>query len=433
MANVKVIDTKKELPKSIKVAAYARVSSDKDSMLHSLSSQVSYFSKLIQANDSWVYVGVYSDEAKTGTKDTRAAFQRMIQDAKEGRIDIIITKSVSRFARNTLTLLETVRMLKEIGVDVYFQEQNIHTNSNEGEFLLSILASYAQEESRSCSENTLWRVRKNFEEGKLYGGNDSWGYKIVDGKLTLVPEEAKLVKRIFELYIAGNGDAKIAQILNDDNIKSRKGKLWTKATIRGILTNPNYTGDLVLQKTYRENFLTKKTLINNGEQDKFYIENDHEPIISKETYYAALELRRKRVEFFKLDNYKVIRYPLSGLVKCGICGKNYSHKKTKYRDKWSCNTFQNEGKIACASKSIPDSELTRITLEVLGINELDIDAIKSKLECIEVYPDNRLFFNFKDGTSIERKWNDLSRKDSWTDEMKKEARRKAMANNRREQ
>lgn len=184
MAEVKIIETKKELPKSIKVAAYARVSSDKDSMLHSLSNQVSYFSKLIQENDNWVYVGVYSDEAKTGTKDNRVAFQRMIQDAKDGKIDVIITKSVSRFARNTLTLLETVRMLKDIGVDVYFQEQNIHSNSNEGEFLLSILASYAQEESRSCSENTLWRVRKNFEEGKLYGGRDCWGYKIVDGKLT---------------------------------------------------------------------------------------------------------------------------------------------------------------------------------------------------------------------------------------------------------
>lgn len=305
MANVKIIETKKELPKSVKVAAYARVSSDKDSMLHSLSNQVSYFSKLIQENDNWIYVGVYSDEAKTGTKDNRVAFQKMIQDAKDGKIDIIITKSVSRFARNTLTLLETVRMLKEIGVDVYFQEQNIHTNSNEGEFLLSILASYAQEESRSCSENTLWRVRKNFEEGKLYGGRDCWGYQIENGKLTIVPEEAKLVKRIFELYIAGNGDTKICKILNNEGIKSREGGLWIKGSIRWILTNPNYTGDLVLQKTYTENHITKRSKINKGEKQKYINENAHEPIIDKVTFELAQKIRKAR-STLRLKNHRII-------------------------------------------------------------------------------------------------------------------------------
>ena len=141
----------------------------------------------------------------------------------------------------------------------------------------------------------------------------------------------------------------------------------------------------------------------------------------------------KRVEFFKLDNYKVTRYPLSGFVKCGICGKGYSHKKTRYREKWSCNTFQNEGKNSCSSKSIPDSELTRITIEVLGIDELNVEAIKRKLLCIEVFPDNRLIYHLKGEIDVERKWNDLSRKDSWTDEMKEEARRKANDIYRKEQ
>lgn len=427
------IEALPQLKRKLRVAAYARVSSSKDAMLHSLSAQVSYYNKYISSNEDWQFVGVYADEGISGTKDKRDDFQRMIQDCREGKIDLIITKAISRFARNTVTMLEVIRELKAINVDVYFEEQNLHTLSGDGEMVLTFLASFAQEEARSVSENQKWRIRKDFEQGLIWGGSMTYGYRVVDKKLVLVPEEAEVVKEIFDLYINGLGFQLIARRLNEEGIPPMFSSKWNKATIQQIVANINYTGDLILQKTYRENFLTKKTLINNGEQDKFYIENDHEPIISKETYYAALELRRKRVEFFKLDNYKVIRYPLSGLVKCGICGKNYSHKKTKYRDKWSCNTFQNEGKIACASKSIPDSELTRITLEVLGINELDIDAIKSKLECIEVYPDNRLFFNFKDGTSIERKWNDLSRKDSWTDEMKKEARRKAMANNRREQ
>lgn len=421
MANVKVIDTKKELPKSIKIAAYARVSSDKDSMLHSLSSQVSYFSKLIQANDSWVYVGVYSDEAKTGTKDTRAAFQRLIQDAKEGRIDIIITKSVSRFARNTLTLLETVRMLKEIEVDVYFQEQNIHTNSNEGEFLLSILASYAQEESRSCSENTLWRVRKNFEEGKLYGGNDSWGYKIVDGKLILVPEEAKLVKRVFELYIAGNGDAKIAQILNDDNIKSRKGKLWTKATIRGILTNPNYTGDLVLQKTYRENHITKKSKINNGEKPKFINEKDHDAIIDETTFKTVQTLRKERLN---KGSKEAGHHYFSGLLVCEHCGKKYKFKNTKYHVKYECTTYNDLGKKYCPSKGVPEETLITIANEIMHTTIFDEEGFRKLVNYIVVKDNNILDFNFNDGTSKEIHWSDRSRRESWTPEMREIARQR---------
>ena len=153
-----------EVPKAIRVAAYARVSSGKDAMLHSLSAQVSYYSTLIQANSEWTYCGVYADEAKTGTKDSRENFQRMLTDCRNGKIDLVITKSISRFARNTVTLLETVRELKSLGVDVYFEEQNIHTLSADGEMMLTILASYAQEESLSASENQKWRIRKNFEQ-----------------------------------------------------------------------------------------------------------------------------------------------------------------------------------------------------------------------------------------------------------------------------
>lgn len=292
---------------------------------------------------------------------------------------------------------------------------------------------FAQEEAKSVSENQKWRIRKDFEQGLIWGGGISYGYRVVDKKLVLVPDEAKVVRKIFDLYLNGLGFQLIARKLNEEGISPMFAKKWNKATIQQIVANINYTGDLLLQKTYRENYLTKKTLKNNGELDQFFIEDDHEPIISKETYYEALELRRKRVEFFKLDNYKVTRYPLSGFVKCGICGKGYSHKKTRYREKWSCNTFQNEGKNACSSKSIPDSELTRIVLEVLGIDELKVEKIKRKLICIEVFPDNRLIFHLKGEIDVERKWNDISRKDSWTDEMKEEARRKAKDIYRKEQ
>lgn len=421
MANVKIIETKRELPKSIKVAAYARVSSDKDSMLHSLSNQVSYFSKLIQANDDWVYVGVFSDEARTGTKDNREAFQSMIQDAKDGKTDIIITKLVSRFARNTLTLLETVRMLKEIGVDVYFQEQNIHTNSNEGEFLLSILASYAQEESRSCSENTLWRVRKNFEEGKLYGGRDCCGYQIVNGKLTIVPEEAKLVKKIFELYIAGNGDTKICKILNNEGIKSREGGLWTKGSIRWILTNPNYTGDLVLQKTFTESYITKRSKINYGEKQKYINENANEPIIDKVTFKLAQKIRKAR---FTLRPQKTSLHYYSNMLICNYCGKRYKFKNTKYHVKYECSTYNDLGKKYCSSKAVPEEALIKIANTLMGTTEFNKEMFRKLVNYIIVKDNNILEFHFHDRITKEIHWIDRSRSESWTPEMREKARQR---------
>ena len=188
MEKIIKIDALPSLKKRKKVCAYARVSSGKDAMLHSLSTQVSHYSKLIQSNKEYEYAGVYADEAISGTKDNRAEFKRMIEDAKKGKIDLIITKSISRFARNTLTLLETVRELKAIGVEVFFEEQNIYTLSADGELMLSILASFAQEEAISVSENMKWRIKQNFENGKVYSMT-VLGYRIVNSQLVVVPEE----------------------------------------------------------------------------------------------------------------------------------------------------------------------------------------------------------------------------------------------------
>lgn len=421
------IDALPQLKRKLRVAAYARVSSAKDAMLHSLSAQVSYYNKYISSHDDWEFVGIYADEGISGTKEDRDEFQRMINDCRLGKIDLILTKAISRFARNTMTMLETVRELKSLNVDVFFEEQNLHSMSSDGEMVLTLLASVAQEEARSVSENQKWRIRKDFEKGLIWGGKNAYGYRIVNKKMVLVPEEAKLVKRIFQLYIGGLGFQKISKLLNDEGIPAMHAKRWNKQSLQQIIANINYTGDLLLQKTYRENYLTKKKKINKGELDQFFVENDHEAIITRDEYYAALEIRRKRVEYFKLDNFKVRTYPLTGFVRCGNCGKNYNHKRTRYTEKWSCVTYQNIGKAECNAKSVPDSELTRITLEVLNIKELDRDLIEDKLECIEVFKDNKLLYHLLDGSTVERSWNDISRRDSWTEEMKKEARRKSLA------
>ena len=425
--NIIQIDALPQLKRKLRVAAYARVSSSKDAMLHSLSAQVSYYNKYISSHDDWEFVGIYADEGISGTKEDRDEFQRMINDCRAGKIDLILTKAISRFARNTMTMLEIVRELKNLNVDVFFEEQNLHSISSDGEMVLTLLASVAQEEARSVSENQKWRIRKDFERGLIWGGNSAYGYRIINKKMVIIPEEAKLVKRIFQLYIGGLGFQKISKLLNDEGIPAMRAKRWNKQSLQQIIANINYTGDLLLQKTYNENYLTKKTKINRGELDQFFVENDHEAIITRDEYYAALEIRRKRVEYFKLDNFKVHTYPLTGFVRCGNCGKNYNHKRTRYTEKWSCVTYQNIGKAECNAKSVPDAELTRITLEVLNIKELDRDLIEDKLECIEVFKDNKLLYHLLDGSTVERTWNDISRRDSWTEEMKKEARRKSLA------
>lgn len=210
-------------PKATRVAAYARVSTGKDAMLHSLSAQISHYSSLIQKHAGWQYCGVYADEALTGTKDSRTEFQKLLTECKAGNIDLIITKSISRFARNTVTLLETVRELKLMGVDVFFEEQNIHTMSSDGELMMTILASYAQEESRSASENQKWRIRKSFENGELMGLRFLYGYQIEKGEITVDPVTSKIVQEIFKRAAEGESMNSIARDLNSRKISGLRG------------------------------------------------------------------------------------------------------------------------------------------------------------------------------------------------------------------
>ena len=425
MANVRIIPKEKELPKIMRVAAYARVSSDKDQMLHSLATQVSYFSKMIQSHDSWQYVGVYSDEGMTGTKSTRGGFMKMVQDAKDGKIDIIVTKSLSRFARNTVDCLKTIRELKAINVDIFFEEQNIHTLSANGEFLISLLAGYAQEESRQCSENTLWRVKKNFTEGKPYGGQSCVGYKLEKGKYFIVEEEASIIRKMFDLYINGFGSAKIANILNEEGVPAYYGGLWNKTTISHIISNPIYKGDLLLQKTYRDSYLTKKHLTNRGEKPMYYVEDNHEPIVSKEIFDKAQEVREQRLARIKSPSPKK-NYPFSGMIKCGICGHSFKHKVTPYYEQWICCEYDQRGKKYCDSHQIRDDVLRKACADLLGINDFNETLFKKQVKSIVAYNDNRLSFHFNDGRDVEIKYSSPSRKDSWNDDMKKAAKERSL-------
>ena len=234
-----------QMPKALRVAAYARVSSGKDAMLHSLAAQVEHYANTIRNHPGWEFVGVYADEAKTGTKDTRENFQRLLADCRARRIDHIVTKSISRFARNTVTLLETVRELKVLGISVYFEQQSIDTATADGELMLSILASYAQEESLSASENQKWRVKRNFENGVPWR-SFMLGYRGENGKLVVVPEEAEIVKYIFSEYLAGKGRNAIMKALNENRYVTQSGCVFHQSAVERILRNYAYTGNLLL-------------------------------------------------------------------------------------------------------------------------------------------------------------------------------------------
>lgn len=423
----KVMQVEFLMPKKLqtkRVAAYARVSSGKDAMLHSLSAQISYYSNLIQNHRDWIYCGVYADEAKTGTKDTRENFQRLIADCKAGKIDMVITKSISRFARNTVTLLQIIRELKALGVDVYFEEQNIHTISAEGELLLTILASYAQEESRSASENQKWRIRKCYENGEDVSIRWMFGFRVAGGKLEPNPQIAPIVKEIFERVIAGESYGSIARDLNERGCQGSCNGEWSARGISGLISNERCMGDSLLQKKYRNNHLEKRSVRNHGELPMYYAEKTHEGIVDEETFMKAKAIYEdRRRKHLAPKTYTVF----SGLIQCPKCGKSYRRVKNNGTVGYNCSTYINKRKQFCHGKKIPKTVLMAETAAVLELAEFDENAVKERIEKITIPEPNHLLFILKDGRTVERVWNDRSRAESWTEEMREAARQRTIA------
>ncbi len=414
------IEALPELPTLKRVAAYARVSSGKETMLHSLSAQVDYYTEFIGKNPDWEYSGVFVDEAFTGTKEQRLDFQRMLSECRAGNIDMVITKSISRFARNTVTILASVRELKNLGVDVYFEEQNIHSNSGDGELMLSILSSYAQEESRSVSENCKWRIRNDFKEGKI-GSMTMFGFRLEQGKLLVVPEEAEIVREIFADYLSGMG---IISIMKKHR---ERGVSFSKNGIAGMLRNEKYQGDMLLQKTFVENHITKRKVKNIGQLPQYYVSKSHEEIIDRDTFSAVQQEIARRTDKRPTVPQSPAVYPYTGLIRCGKCGASYRRKHasagTRYEKiVWICATFNTLGKAECDSQQIPEDILDAKVAEVGGLDGILEIVIPGR---------NRLIFTMKDGSVHESEWENHSRKNSWTPEMREAARQKALERSKR--
>lgn len=333
-----------EVKKLLRVAAYARVSTNSEEQLTSYEAQVDYYTRYIQSKpDEWIFVEVYTDEgiSATNTKK-RDGFNRMIADALAGKIDLIITKSISRFARNTVDTLTTVRKLKEKGIDIFFEKENIHTLDAKGELLITIMSSLAQEESRSISENVTWGQRKRFADGKVSLPYKRFlGYtKGPDGLPEIVPEEAVVIRLIYRLFLYGKSPSAIAAYLTDEGIRTPSGKpVWRASVVESILTNEKYKGDALLQKKFTVDFLTKRQKVNEGEVPQYYVENSHPAIIEPEIHdLVQYELKRRKAD----GRWTSCAHPFSGKIFCGECGGVYGskvwHSNTPYRTVvWQCN------------------------------------------------------------------------------------------------
>lgn len=364
--------------KKRRVAGYARVSTDHEDQATSYESQMRYYSEYINGRDDWEFVKMYSDEGISGTNTKlRTGFKAMVEDALNGKIDLIITKSVSRFARNTVDSLTTVRQLKEVGVEIYFEKENIWTLDSKGELLITIMSSLAQEESRSISENVTWGLRKQFAEGKVhFPYTNVLGFKAgEDGAIVVDQDEAKTVRYIFQQVLIGKSPYHIAKDLTEQGIPSPSGKShWNATTIKRMLRNEKYKGDALLQKTYTIDFLTKKKNINRGELPQYYVENNHEAIVDRETFDAVQQV---------LDNKgrKSSTTIFSSKLVCGDCGHFFGskvwHSTSKYRRViYRCNEKYN-GSSKCSTPHVTEEEVKQWF--VSAVNQV----IDNRLEVID--------------------------------------------------
>lgn len=353
------------------MAGYARVSTDHDDQISSYEAQVDYYTNYIRGRDDWEFVGIYTDEGISATNTRhRDGFKRMVRDAMEGKIDLIVTKSVSRFARNTVDSLTTVRKLKDKGIEIYFEKENIWTLDAKGELLITIMSSLAQEESRSISENVTWGHRKRFADGKVSVPYRHFlGYdKGPDGNLVVNKEQAKTVKLIYRLFLDGYTFHSIAGELTSRGLKTPAGKSkWYPKTVESILTNEKYKGDALLQKRFTVNFLTKETKDNEGEVPQYYVEHNHEAIISPQIFdWVQEEIKRRREGKQRYSGVSIF----SSKIKCGDCGGWYGakvwHSKDKYRRTiYRCNDkFKNH----CQTPHLTEGEIKDIFVQ--AVNQL---------------------------------------------------------------
>ena len=394
-----LLTSKKNEYKQLNVAAYCRVSTDSEDQLQSYDAQVKYYTEHICKNPKWHFVGIYADEGISGTLvNKRERFKDMIKDCEKGKIDLILTKSVSCFARNTVDSLNYVRRLKAMGIGVFFEEQNIDTLTTDSEMFIGLYSVMAQAESENISDNVKWGIRKRMSDGTFSFHFQTYGYrKGDDGQPEIVPEEANVIRKIFSMYLDGATVDTIIDYLQRNDIPNRKGETnWHRETIRLMLGNEKYVGDMLMQKTFRTDCISKKVKVNNGELPKYLISNNHPAIIDRETFKMVQQERSRRAGKRKTSDKTITelgkyssKYALTELLVCGECGSPYrrrtinSHGEKKIY--WRClNRIEHGSKYCTKSIGIEEKKLQnticRAISEVMPNREEMLKAIKATLE-----------------------------------------------------
>lgn len=400
---LRVIPPRPATPTVVRVAAYARVSDDSGRLPASLAAQVSHYSRLIQATPGWEYAGVFSDLGITGTSTNRPGFQDLMSTARAGLVDIVLCKSISRLARNTVDLLETIRELKALGVAVRFERENIDTSTADGELLLTLLASFAQEESRSLSHNVKWAIRKRYTQG---GTNSFWiyGYDWAENGFVINDDEAKVVRLLFSNYLDGISPEKTATWLNENGHRSRGGGKFYGSVMRRMLENERYKGCQMLQKTFAPRIRHWQRTPNTGELPKYWVEGALPAIIDPELFdQVQTEIARRR-EIGPAATPSKNTGCFTSKITCAVCGCNYQ-RKTRTRATmpdykfWRCwNACKGHGN-PCGSHNLRETMLENLMADILDLERFDEDAVAEHLDVIHAYPD-RLDITLKGGTTV---------------------------------
>ena len=381
-----------------RVAAYARISYDPGHDSTSLSNQISHYSKVIQSNPAWEYAGVYSDDGISGLSTcNRTGFLRLMEDADKGLIDIILTKSISRFARNTVDLLNTIRHLSENGISVRFEKEGIDTSSTDGELLLTLLASFAQEESMSLSLNHQWAIERKYRQGIVIH-NDLFGYR-KDGKtLSLEPDEAKVVRRIFDEYLAGKPTSHIIRDLRHDGILTRRGNLFCGTSVLKILHNERYTGNTVLGKTFTEDPLNGRSVINRGQRTRYYVTDTNPAIVTVEEFEKVQAMLSENAALRSYGRNCRPKRLFSRRIRCVHCGSWYGRGQMRSKEKyWKCGLALKRGQHCCPDAGfVRENDMIAMTMKVLEADEVTDGLLEDQIELIEGFGNGEFIFHLRD-------------------------------------
>jgi DNA invertase Pin-like site-specific DNA recombinase len=407
------------------VAAYARVSVDSDELMQSLAAQVSHYSAHIQSNPSWEYAGVYADAGISGTATrNRSEFQRLLADCEKGMVDIILTKSISRFARNTVDLLKTVRHLRERNISVRFERENLDSLSPDGELMLSILASYAQEESLSISENVKWGIRKRFSQGRFLAYT-IYGYQWVEDHFEIIEREAEAIRFMYRSFADGMMLTEISDALAKQGSYNRKGKPFGKTSILRILDQEKYRGFSILQRTYVDDHITHQKKMNRGELPRFEVQGTH-PVIINEELHEQVEAERERRRQAGAARWRRATC-FTGKIVCGYCGSTFTYtpysrtgELTQFQQgHYQCSHKRKHGSKSCPSKSLPVYTLRQVCCSVIGPlagasseGPFEEAWIVGLVDHIVAFCDT-LEFHLKTDEVLATPWKNTAKKDIW--------------------